>query len=89
MTVADHRYRPREGVIETDLDDELVLLDPDTQQMYSLNETGRWLWRRLPESPKALAQGLAESFAVGLEQARNDVAELLAELREAGLLAGG
>src|SRR5690606_21558274 len=28
-------------VIETDLGNELVLLDPETQQMYSLNETGR------------------------------------------------
>ena len=81
------RYVARAGLIETDLEHELILLDPETQEMFSLNGTGRWVWQKLPNrSPEEVAGELADCFGVPVEQAHADVQALVAELREAGLL---
>jgi hypothetical protein len=82
------RFDRKPGVIETDLEHELVLLDPETREMYSLNATGRLIWRALPEHPvAALADRVTEAFDVARERALEDVRRILAELREAGLIA--
>ena len=83
----DARFRGTPGLIETDLESELVLLDPATQQMFSLNPTGRTLWFALREHPlrDAVAQ-VAEQFDVSLEQATADALALVGDLRDAGLL---
>jgi Coenzyme PQQ synthesis protein D (PqqD) len=76
------------GVIETDLDDELVLLDPKTQGMFSLNSTGRVIWHGLKnaDSLESIAQKLEQQFTVTLEQAQADASALIAELKKAGLI---
>ena len=81
-------YTLKPGVIETDLDDELVLLDPNTQGMFSLNNTGRVIWHGLKnaESLEVIAQKLEQQFSVTLEQAQNDAGALIAELEKAGLI---
>ena len=81
-------YTLKPGVIETDLDDELVLLDPKTQGMFSLNNTGRVIWHGLKnaESLEVIAQKLEQQFSVTLEQAQNDAGALIAELEKAGLI---
>ena len=78
----------KSGVIETDLDDELVLLDPKTQGMFSLNATGRVIWHGLKnaESLEVIAQKLEQQFTVTLEQAQTDANALIAELEKAGLI---
>ena len=82
------RFKPKPGVIETDLERELVLLDPETREMFSLNATGRVVWRALSEHPVgALAARITEAFDVSRERAEEDVRRILAELREAGLIA--
>lgn len=81
------RYAPTPGLIQTDLESELVLLDPATQQMFSLNPTGRTLWFALREHPlrDAVAQ-VTEQFDVSLEQATADALALVGDLCDAGLL---
>jgi hypothetical protein len=76
------------GVIETDLDDELVLLDPKTQGMFSLNATGRVIWHGLKsaETLEVIAKALEQQFTVTLEQAQQDAQALIAELEKAGLI---
>jgi sensor domain CHASE-containing protein len=76
------------GVIETDLDDELVLLDPKTQGMFSLNATGRVIWHGIKnaESLEDIAQKLEQQFTVSFEQAQTDVSALISELEKAGLI---
>lgn len=81
------RFTRKPGVIETDLEKELVLLDPETREMFSLNPSGRLVWRALPEQPvAALATRITEAFDVSHERALEDVRRILAELREAGLI---
>jgi hypothetical protein len=81
------RYEPKAALIETDLPDELVLLDPETQEMFSLNATGRLAWRALPgRSVAEVAALLADSFEVTAAEAEADVRALLQRLLAAGLL---
>ena len=76
------------GVIETDLGDELVLLDPKTQGMFSLNNTGRVVWQGLKntETLETIALSLEKTFTVTLEQASLDAQALMDELEKAGLI---
>jgi hypothetical protein len=80
-------------LIETDLDHELILLDPVSQEMFSLNDTGRALWRSLPQPDvEALTGILVTGHHAPLDRARCDAAAWLDMVREAGLLlepAGG
>jgi hypothetical protein len=84
---APERYRRKPGVIETDLGDELVLLDPATREMFSLNATGRLLWRLLPDDGvEGVVRGIVDGFEVDEITARADALALVAELRRAGLV---
>jgi hypothetical protein len=81
------RFTPKPGVIETDLEKELVLLDPETREMFSLNATGRTVWRALPDHPvAAIATRITAAFDVSRERALEDVWRILADLRAAGLI---
>ena len=81
------RFDRKPGVMETDLERELVMLDPETREMFSLNSTGRLVWRALTGQPvAALATRITEAFDVTRERALEDVRRILAELREAGLI---
>lgn len=80
-------FQPVTGIIETDLDTELVLLDPDTQAMYSLNKTGRAIWQALPtEGISGAAEAVASQFDVAAEQAQEDTVQLIDTLLKAGLI---
>jgi hypothetical protein len=74
-------------VIATDLDDELVLLDPKTQRMFTLNATGRVVWNALGTHDLGqIAAQLEAQFEVSREQAHQDVSALLEQLRASGLV---
>jgi hypothetical protein len=81
------RYKPKPSVIETNLEAELVLLDPETREMYSLNPVGRAIWRALPErTVSALATEVTHAFDVEYERALEDVRRILADLLATGLI---
>ncbi|HYW34036.1 MAG TPA: PqqD family protein [Balneolaceae bacterium] len=82
---ADYEQNPE--IIETDLEDELILLDPATQEMFSLNETGRMVWNELPTSSiTEIVTLIKNKFDVSSEIAEQDVNDLISNLSEAGLL---
>ena len=81
------RFRRKPSVIETDLETELVLLDPETREMYSLNPVGRAIWRGLSERDvHALAHHVTEAFDAPYDRALDDVRLLLADLLDVGLI---
>lgn len=81
------RYTTNPRVIATDLGNELILLDPETEQMYSLNETGRAIWHALPLSdPDDAVRALTGAFDVTPDAAAVDVRLLLSALVDAGLV---
>jgi Coenzyme PQQ synthesis protein D (PqqD) len=79
--------RPLSEVIETDLEQELVLLNPKTQNIFTLNVTGRFIWQTLHKHTlEEVISKVQHRFAVAPEQARADVLELVAALQQAGLV---
>lgn len=80
-------YSKNPQVIETDLERELILLDPGTGEMFSLNGTGRLVWSMLPaQSVTAVAQDLVGTLEVDLATAERDIRELFERLRAAHLI---
>ena len=74
-------------VIATDLQREMILLDARNGEMFALNETGRYIWWRLPaRSAVALAQDVAAVFNVDADCACGDVLWFLLSLKRAGLI---
>lgn len=82
------RWERSRDVITTDLDDELVLLDPATGALFSLNEVGRVIWSELAtaSSMALIARAVTDVFEVDDATAEADVHRLVAELAEAGLV---
>lgn len=86
--------RLRNGVSTAEVDYGTALLDQDHGQYWNLNPTGALILQTLlgGGTPAQAAQALTEQHAVDFETASFDVAQLVDELRSAGLVedeAGG
>lgn len=70
------------------LDDEMLAIDSQAGNCYSLNQTGAKVWDLIatPISVSDLCERLATSYNVAPETCWNDTVELLLSLREAGLV---
>jgi hypothetical protein len=78
---------PNPEILVTDLEDELVLLNPRTQAMFTLNGTGRVVWQHLGKLPaEEIAAKIVEQFEIDLSTAQQDTDNLLETLAAAGLL---
>lgn len=79
---------PNTDVIATDLDDELVILNPATRALFTLNDTGRIVWRGIVEAMPidAIVSAVVSEFAVEPEPARTDITRLIDELIAADLV---
>ena len=60
----------------------------DMNGMMTLNETGAFLWEKLPAAPDpdALVDALLEDYEVDRETAAADVGEFLGKMRDLGIL---
>ena len=78
---------PNPEIIVTELDDELVLLNPRTQAMFTLNGTGKLIWQHLGKnSAEEIAVKITETFEIDLSTAQKDTFDLLESLEKSGLL---
>jgi hypothetical protein len=78
---------PNSEIIVTELDDELVLLNPRTQAMFTLNGTGKVIWQHLGQNTaEEIAVKITEVFEIDLGTAQKDTADLLESLEKSGLL---
>jgi Coenzyme PQQ synthesis protein D (PqqD) len=85
MSTMNYRHNP--SVVVTDLEDELVLLDPNSKQMFSLNAVGRVLWLELPKQGlQGALERVTRSFDVPLEQARTDALLVIDHLLKSNLI---
>jgi len=81
------RFQHKPGLVATDLESELILLDPSTQEMYGLNATGRAVWYELPHHDLTVIAGrLAAAFEADATRALADVEGIVGALIEAGLV---
>jgi hypothetical protein len=78
---------PNPEIIVTELDDELVLLNPRTQAMFTLNGTGKVIWQHLGKNTaEEIAVKITETFEIDVTTAQNDTSALLESLEKSGLL---
>ena len=71
------------------VDDEVVILNRQTDQVHRLNVTASFIWDLCDgaNTPDQIAARLAEGFDRTVEQVMDDVVKTIAQLRELGLLA--
>ena len=89
MSMDDERARPHSEVVDTDLDDdELVLLHLSTSRYYSLNSTGALIFRLLKEDLTLgqVSRRLQEEFHVDGHTADRAVRDLVDELAQQDLV---
>jgi hypothetical protein len=79
---------PRSGCIVEELDDELCLYRPDSDEVLVLNGTAADTWRLIDGSTDIdeIASMLARSYSTNIEIVRTDVVTVLQQLTEHGYL---
>lgn len=84
----DVEVRPAAGIVAEELDGEIVMVHPATQEFFVLNETASATWNVLLAEPSLTraCETIAATFDVPLAQVADDVGPLLERLIAAGLL---
>ena len=77
-----------ESAMARHVDDELVLLDVPSGRFFALNDVGSVVWDRLQDecSHDELVDAVVADFDVDRGVASRDVADLIAQLVDAGLV---
>jgi hypothetical protein len=88
MTTLDQKLRRHPDVVDTNLDDEIVLLHLKSKTYYSLNLTGGRIWQGIKEdlTLKEISERLQAEFAVEAEAANRSVLALVDELSQQQLI---
>jgi len=76
--------------VETEIDDEVVLMDLESGNFFSLAGTSLAVWKAIDGActEVQIVSRLAGDYAADADLVAADVAEFLAELRSAGLIEG-
>jgi hypothetical protein len=82
-------YRRATDLMEANLGDELVALDPAKGNCFGFNEVATWVWHRLeqPGTFDQLRDGLLAQYDVSDQQCTSELQALLDDLAERGLIA--
>jgi hypothetical protein len=86
--MSDPVYKRRTELMEAELGDELVGLDPAAGECFGFNSVATSVWRELQE-PKSFAQlreALLDEYEVEPEQCSHELQELLDDLSSKGLI---
>ena len=80
--------RPHPDVVSRRLDDEVVLVQLSTSQIYSLNDTAGRAWELLSagHDRNELERTLLDEFDVSADELRRELDQLFETLGRAGLL---
>lgn len=86
--MTDRPWRAGQSVIAKAVGDETILLDLDRGIYYGLDEVGARIWQLITggTSAEAVIERVTAEYDVTREEAANDIAQLLAELSDRGLL---
>jgi hypothetical protein len=82
------RAAPPEQVVTTGLADGIALLDLRTNEYFSLDEVGAFVWRTLqmPRRKDQLADAVCEKYDISYEICIVDINNLLEDLADAALV---
>jgi hypothetical protein len=82
------RLARAEGLVASEVNGEIVILNIDSGHFFQLNPTGSRIWTLL-EAPMTIAElceKASERFAVDAEECRRDITEFAERLLDKGLL---
>ena len=81
-------YRRSADLMEADINDELVALEPNQGLCFGFNSVATDIWRKLeqPRSFADLKSELLAEYEVSEEQCTSDLCDLLEQMREARLI---
>jgi hypothetical protein len=84
----DQKFSIPEAVLFQEVSGETVLLDLDSESYFGLDEIGTRIWMLLNEGrgQGGIVEALLEEYEVERDTLEADVAELLGNLLEAGLI---
>lgn len=79
------------GVVASEIDGEVVVLDVSTGRFFQLNAIGSRIWATLktPASLTTLIDAMQAEFDVDAEECRADVTDFVTRLSSSGLLTVG
>ncbi|HKP34746.1 MAG TPA: PqqD family protein [Sphingomicrobium sp.] len=82
------KYRRAVELLEAELGDELVALEPNAGECFGFNTVATSVWRQLaqPKSFAELRDALLEEYDVKPEQCTRELKELLDDLASRGLV---
>lgn len=89
--MADLIYARAGKLMEAELGDELVALDPQRGECFGFNSVATFVWQRLKE-PRSFAQlreALLDEYDVEPEQCTKELKDLLDDLQTKGLVSSG
>ena len=77
-----------DGVAHREIEGQVLLLGPDSPNLFTLNDTGRFLWARVVRGADeaALARALQRRFRLDADAALRDVRAFVAALEAHGLV---
>ena len=77
------------GIIEAEIEGEVVALNVETGTCYGLNQVGSRIWHMLATSPRisAICETLLAEYSVGSDDCERQVLDLLEDLYSEGLIA--
>ena len=77
----------KEGLLIQKVVDEVVILEPESGDYYTLNEMGALMLEHLQQglSSNEIAQKLSQQFTVQSSQVEQDLQQLMSKLSECGL----
>lgn len=75
--------------VETEIDDEILLVDLDGGELFSLSGTARKIWRLIDGSRTLdeIADAFSNDYAAEAKQVRRDIEQFVAQLEAAALVA--
>jgi hypothetical protein len=81
-------YKQAVELMEADIGNELVALEPQAGNCFGFNEVATVVWRRLaePKSFDQLRDSLVEDYDVSAEQCSRELRALLDEMKAQGLV---
>ena len=80
--------KKKQGLLISELGNELVMMDIDQGNYIGLNETGKAIWELLdePTSVEALIKKLVSLYEISIDECRDDTLEYLNKMNEQKLL---
>lgn len=86
--MTDQRYQRAVQLLEADIDDELVALEPDKGTCFGFNQVAKDVWRKLerPRSFEELRAELLAEYEVTNDQCTRELQDLLLEMSRAKLI---